>query len=112
MTVDDLDPNLQAVFLSDGPDLAGEDFAGQVMSQTDAIRRKKIIMRICIGLILSLLGIPLQDFALATTQVLGVSLFELDSRLLAQVLAPVNSVGSLLSVVLLGLRVIHKRLFA
>ncbi|MFQ5982002.1 MAG: hypothetical protein ACE5KS_01375 [Woeseiaceae bacterium] len=112
MTDDDRDPALQAVFASAGQDLTGDEFTAQVMSQTDKLKRRRIIRRIGLGLVLALLGIPLQDYGLALTQVLVMSLVDLDNLLLAQILAPVNSVATLLSLVLLGLRIAHKRMFS
>ena len=113
MTATDLDPTLQNLFATNADqELAGEAFTSGVMTRTDTLKRKVIVRRICVGLLLALLGIPLQDFALALTQVLVISLIELDNQLVAQLLAPVNSVGSLLLIVLFGLRVVHKRIFS
>ena len=113
--VSDQDPKLQALFaqpldsLAEAP--ANDAFTEEVMQQTDRLKRKRIILRICLALALALLSPPLQDFALATAQTLVLSLVDLENRLLAQLLAPLNTVGGLLSVVLLVLRAAHKRLF-
>ena len=36
---------------------------------------------------------------------------DVDDQLLRDLLAPVNTVGGVLSIALLGLRIVHKRLF-
>ena len=87
------------------------DFTNEVMAGVDRRKRHIIMRRILIGLLLALIAIPLEDAALILTQWLVLSLVNIDNRLLADLLAPINSVGSLLSVVLLALRVFHKRLF-
>ena len=112
MTDDHLDPVLLAAFNDGRQDLAGVEFTTSVMSGADKLKRRAVIRRIFLGLGLALIGIPLQDFALAISQVLVLSVVALDDLLLAQILAPVNTVGSLLSLVVLGLRIVHKRIFS
>ena len=112
MNGDEFNPALQAAFRTAEQDMAGEAFTTQVMTQTDKLKRRRIIRRICVGLLLALLAVPMQDIAMATTHVLVLSLIEIDDNLLAQILAPVNTVGSLLSFVLLGLRLFYKRIFS
>ena len=110
--MDDRDPALQALFASPQEDLAGEVFTMRVMSQTDNLKSRATIRRVFIGLALGLLAIPLQELAVPLTQLMVVSLFDLDNLVLAQVLAPLNTVGSALSMVLLGMRVVYKRIFS
>ncbi len=112
MNGDDLNPALQAAFANARQDMAGEAFTTRVMTQTDKLKRSKIIRRLCVGLLFALLAVPMQDIAMASTHVLVLSLIEIDDSLLAQILAPVNTVGSLLSFVLLGLRLFYKRIFS
>jgi hypothetical protein len=112
MSIDDLNPALQNVFENARQDIADEAFTTQVMAQADTLKRRKMIRRLCVGLLFALVAVPMQDIALATTHILVLSLVEIDDSLLAQVLAPVNSVGSLLSFVLLCLRLFYKRIFA
>jgi hypothetical protein len=111
----DQDPNLQALFAQPADDLAeapvSDAFTKDVMQQTDRLKRRRIILRVCLALALALLSPPLQDFGLAMAQTLVQSLVDVENRLLAQALAPLNTVGGLLSVVLLILRAAHKRLF-
>ncbi len=112
MNGDNLNPALQAAFRTEEQDIAGEAFTTQVMTQTGKLKRRKIIRRICVGLLFALLAVPMQDIAMVTTHTLVLSLIEIDDSLLAQILAPVNTVGSLLSFVLLGLRLFYKRIFS
>ncbi len=81
------------------------------MQETDRAKRRTWLRRFAIGLALSLLAAPVQDFGLAFTEILVSSLVEVEQTFVAQILAPINSVGSLLSMLLLGLRIMHKRIF-
>ena len=112
MTDEIRDPTLERLFSEIGGDLPGEQFTGEVMVRTDKAKRWKAARRIGLGLVLGIIAIPLQEFALAFAHVLAVNLINLEHGLVAQLLAPINTVGSLLSAVLLSLRVAHKRIFA
>ena len=112
MTNEDHDPILDELFSEFGDDLPGEQFTGEVMVRTDRAKRWIVARRIVLGVLLGLLAIPLENFALAFAHILAVTLIDLEHGLAAQLLAPLNTVGSLLSVILLGLRIAHKRIFA
>ena len=112
MTDQDRDDELQALFAAADEDLDGQDFSREVMAGTERLRRRRIARRASVALGLSLLAMPMQDVALAVSQMLIVSLVELEGGLVAELLAPINSVGGLLSAVLLLLRLAHKRLFS
>ena len=112
MTDNHLDPMLLAAFDNAKQDLVGVEFTTRVMSGADKLKRRAVARRILLGLGLALIGIQLQDYALALSQILVLSVVALDDLLLAQILAPVNTVGSLLSLVVLGLRIVHKRIFS
>jgi hypothetical protein len=102
---------LRQVFADSDLELAGDDFTMEVMSHADPLRRRRIIRRVMLGFAFALIAIPLEDIGLALARFLLLSLVEIDDSLAAELLAPVNSVGSLLSFVLLSLRVAHKKLF-
>jgi hypothetical protein len=104
--------SLQQMFASADTQLAGDTFSRQVMSRTDKLKRRRVIIRLLMALAVALAGIPLEDYVLDTARFLGSSLLELDDTLIAELLAPVNSVGGMLSLVLLALRAGHKRLFS
>jgi len=112
LTEHDRDDLLRETFANANVELAGDSFTADVMSQADRLKRRLIIRRILVGLVFSLIAIPLEDFVLAFSQFLLMSLVELEDSLAAQLLAPVNSVAGLLSFFLLALRIAHKRLFS
>jgi hypothetical protein len=116
MTDDDRDPTLQALFAEAEKDLAGEAFTGQTMARIDNLKRRTSLAWIGAGLLLVLctwlLAAPLQDAALLLTESLSLPVVDLDHRWLAQVLSPLNSIGSLLALALLTLRSAHRRLFS
>ncbi len=103
---------LRQVFADSDLELAGDDFTTEVMSHADRLKRRRIVRRVLLGIVFALIAIPLEDFGLALARFLLTSLVEIDDSLAAELLAPVNSVGSLLSFVLLSLRVAHKKIFS
>jgi hypothetical protein len=102
---------LQQMFADSDLALVGDNFTAEVMSHADPLKRRRIIRRVMLGFVVALIAIPLEDIGLALARFLLSSLVEIDDSLAAELLAPVNSVGSLLSFVLLSLRVAHKKLF-
>ena len=112
MTDDNRDEVLFAIFANSKRELTENGFADEVLAQTDKIKRRLIIRRVLIGIVLALITVPLEDSVLALSQFLLTSLVEFDGNLVADFLAPVNSVGGLLSIVLLAMRIFHRRLFS
>lgn len=110
MSIDSLDPRLVGAFARADRTIADDNFSVEVIEKAGDQRRKTIIRRLLLGALFSLAAIPLQDFALAMVEILAVSLIELEGRLVAQLLAPINSVGALLSLVLFSLRAVYARL--
>ena len=106
------EPDLQATFAEAGPDPVTNGFTDQVMERTDSMKHRTLVRRLIIGSVLAVLAVPLQDFALATAQTLAVQLVQIDGQLIGLLLAPINTVGGLLSMVLLGIRAMHPRLFS
>ncbi|MCP4300228.1 MAG: DUF5056 domain-containing protein [Gammaproteobacteria bacterium] len=111
----DLDPRLQTLFADAKQELADEDFTARVMSQVDKLTRRKIIAWACVGLVLVpgawLLAGLLQDTVSLLTQVVPISLADVQNRWLATVLSPVNSVASLVVFGLFALRIAYKKIF-
>lgn len=87
-------------------------FTTQVMHLTRQQRWRRNGMRALKGLVLFLVCIPLQDVALAFGALAMVELVEIEHQLAATLLAPVNSLGGVLTFVLLVLRFVHGRLFS
>ena len=113
---DDKDPALQALFAIAKQDVADDAFTDQVMSRIDSLRRRAVIGWSVIGLALLgcawLLAAPLQDAVPLITQALPSDLIESGQSQVAQVLAPVNSIGGLVAVSFLGLRLAYRKLLA
>ena len=87
-----------------------QSFTESVMAQTRRMRRRRIAQRVMIGLLLAAVSIPAQDLGLAIAELAMVQLVEVDNQLAAGVLAPINTVGGVLSVVLLFLRTVYRRM--
>lgn len=103
--------DLNSLFVDiDAPEEA-DAFASRVMESTAQLRFQRNARRVALGILVALLLPPLQDFGLVVTQVMLVSVLPLDGGLLAELLAPINSVGAVLSAVLFSMRVFYKRLF-
>ncbi len=104
--------NLTAMFAAAESSLpavgADDKFTADVMEKTEAIKRKLVLQRAVLALGLALLSIPLEDAVLTLSGFLMTSIVEMDEGLVAELLAPVNTVGGLLTVILLALRVAHK----
>lgn len=115
MTID-RDPTLQGLFDVAKQDLAEEAFVAQVMSQIDSLRRRAVIGWICVGLVSVICGWwlarMLQDAVNVLTQVLPLTLIDLDIGWPAQFLAPVNSIAGLVALGLLGLRRAYREIFS
>ena len=112
MTDDVRDFTLQTLFAEAKQDLADEEFIAQVMSGTDKLKRRAVIGRIFVGLVIALLAIPLGDTVVLLSQSLVSSFIDLDDQLLAQILSPLNNVGSLLALGLIGLRIVYRKIFS
>ena len=111
--MEEQDGALVAIFAETAvADLPGEAFADEVVRQTDRLKRWLTLRRVLTALVLGWLAAPLQDFGLAFAQILVVSLIELPNSLVGQILAPINTVGTLLSIVMLGLRLVQRRIFS
>lgn len=87
------------------------EFTRQVTDKTARLRRRNILLRFLLMIVLSTLAVPVQDLAISLSQLVMVNLVPLENSLAAQLLAPVNTVGSLLSLLILTIRLLHKRIF-
>lgn len=106
-----LDSDLLAVFETNNQRLDGGLFEERL--QTALVRRHRwtLARRACFALGLALLLAPVQDVALDLSAVLLTRLVEIENRLAAELLAPINTVGGIVSLSLLGIRLAHRRLF-
>ena len=85
-------------------------FTEGVMVKAKRLRRRKIALRILLGVILAVISIPAQDLGMAVAEVAMVQLVEINNQIAADLLAPINSVGGILSGVLLFLRHVYRHM--
>lgn len=112
MTDSDRDLRLETLFADAKQDLVGEAFTAQVMSRTDKMKRRAVIGRIFVAMVIGLLAILLEDSVQLLTLNLASSVIDLDDRLLAQILSPLNNIGALLAFGLVGLRMAYRKIFS
>ena len=116
MMADDRDPFLESLFAEAKAELDGESFTSEAIAQPQRLKHRLLAGGVCVALLLGLcvwqLALPVQEFALLFTQVLGTSLLELGDGTLAWILSPVNNIAS--GLILLGkiVRVGWKRITA
>ncbi|MEM7096657.1 MAG: hypothetical protein AAF541_00245 [Pseudomonadota bacterium] len=111
---DKLDLELEQLFSRAAPDAKpafSRAFTTKVMQQVDRSYRRAVMWRIALGLIALVIAIPLQDLGLAVTQLLVIEVVEVPNHLMSDLLTPVNSVGAVVTLCLLGIRLTQKRLF-
>ena len=107
----DRDPVLEVLFGEAHTSLPGEGFTIQVMARADRLRKRELVLRGFAAAVIAILAAPLQDLALPLTELLMTSLIEIDSGVLAMILAPINTVGTLLSLGFFGARSAKRKLF-
>jgi hypothetical protein len=110
----DLDPRLRALFFEAREELDGEAFTARVMARTRFLKYRMPALVSGLALVVvacALLVMPaLQDVAFLAAVGLTSSLFDLGEGWLSFVLAPVNTVGSLLIIVARLVRMGQKRI--
>jgi hypothetical protein len=111
---DERDPLLESLFSQAENELVEDKFTVRVMAGVKKRRRNVLIGRLAIVAALValelLLSAPLQNTAGAITQVLDVSLIEVESEWLSLVFAPLNSIAGLLGMLLLGMQFLYRRM--
>ena len=111
---DERDPLLESLFSQAEHELVEDKFTVQVMAGVKKRRRNVLIGRLAILALLValelLLSAPLQNTAGAITQVLGMSLIEVESEWLSLVFAPLNSIAGLLGMLLLSMQFLYRRM--
>jgi hypothetical protein len=110
------DPMLQALFADAEQDLQEDAFTGRVMVSARLQKRRALIGWICFDLMIVicvwLLAAPLQSAVNLLLPSLTTSLVDLDNRLLAELLLPVNNLASVLALLAIGLRSAYRRFFS
>lgn len=111
----DHDPRLERLFAAAREDFSGDAFIARVMSEIDRMRRRATVTWTVVGVLLvalaSLLTPSLTAAVTLLTQVLPVSLVDIDNRVVAEVFAPVNSIAGIAGLTFLLLLVAIRKLF-
>lgn len=111
------DPRLEALFDAAREEPPGEDFAADVMTRIGRLRRQTLTGWAAIVIVLLagawLLSGPVTNAVSLVTQLLPQSLVEIDAgnQLLAQLLAPINSVAAVVALALFVLCFAYKKMF-
>lgn len=111
----DHDPRLELFFTAAREEFSGDAFTARVMSEIDRLQRRATVTWTIVGLLLVALALLLTPSLTAAvtllTQVLPVSLLEIDNRHVAEVLAPVNSIAGIAGLTFLLLLFAIRKLF-
>lgn len=108
---DDLDPELLALFERERPaPQADEAFVAQVMRKVQRRQRGLLAARLAAGLLIALLAVPLQDPLELITEAFLSPLFDAPGALGRELLSPLSSLGALLTVGLLALQLLIRRI--
>lgn len=104
----DYDPRLQALFGQAQQSFDHDAFLRSILERIDKERRQRLMVWsvFCIAgiIVLALLAKPVFTALTMATQLLPVSLVEIEVAWLRQLLSPVNSVAAALAIVVLGIR--------
>lgn len=110
-----MDPRLLALFARAELALDGEAFVRDVMARIDRSRRRLLVAWAGLSIIaiagLSLLASPVIEAITMASSLLPVSLVDIETRWLQQLLAPINSVAAALAIGVLGIRKFYRRIF-
>jgi hypothetical protein len=113
--IDERDPTLQRLFAEAEEDLAGDVFTARVMEQARVRKvnaKRRAIAAALIALPCALvLAVVMQEPVLVLMQSLATSLVEVDNRLVAELLSPINNIGFVLAMAVLGLRFAYRKIF-
>ena len=107
----DRDPSLQAAFANALQPITDEGFSQQVRVKLDRTHSRLVLQRIALGLLVGLVAMPLQDVGLVFARLFMVTVVDIEAGLAAILLAPINTVGGVLSMVLFAMRHLHRRIF-
>lgn len=111
----DYDPKLQALFRQAAREFDRDAFAHHVMARIDRKRRHTIALWSVAGVvalvIVALVAAPLTSAVGFVSQVLPVSLVELEAGVLQKLLSPINSVAAAIALGALALRKFYRWIF-
>ena len=108
------DPVLETLFAESKLEINENGFSDQVMDGVEKRRRNVLLGRIALLALLVtfelLLSQPVTHSVGAMTEMLGISLFDIKTDWLANILSPLNSVAGLIGVLLVGLHSLYRKL--
>jgi hypothetical protein len=111
----DYDPKLQALFSQASQEFDRDAFTREVMTRIDRGRRATVVLWSVLGVvgiaIVALLAGPLSAAFGFASQLLPVSLVEVETRWLQLLLSPINSVAAAIAVGALLLRRFYRWIF-
>ena len=109
------DPNLQKLFTQAEQDFRNDSFAQDVLRRIDRERRKTMLVwSVLIVLALAcvaFLASPVFTAISMATQLLPVSLVEIETEWMRLLLSPINSVAAAIALGALALRKFYRRIF-
>jgi len=110
-----IDPRLQALFAKAEQAFDGEAFVRDVMARIDRGRHRLLLAWAGVSILaiggLSLLAPPVIEAIAMASSLLQVSLVEIETEWLQQLLAPINSVAAAIALGALGIRKFYRRIF-
>lgn len=113
---DERDQLIEDLFAQDEPVPADDAFAARVMAEVDRAARRRRLGQIgtaVIAMLALVLGAGLlRDAAALLVTGLGQPLIDVEQVWFAQIVAPVNTVGTVCILLLLGFWVLRRRLFS
>lgn len=113
---EDKDATLRVLFNDSYQDFSGEAFTAQVMERVGHMSRRRavswIVVDILVVLLAWLIAEPLQTAVFSVMPSLTSSLIQLESKLVADMLLPVNNLATVLALSFVILRSVYKRIFS
>ena len=109
-----IDPDLQALFAQARLSFERDAFVQNVMARIDRERRRTLILWASFGIagiaVLGLLAAPVAEAVSMATRLLPVSLVDIETDWLRQLLAPVNSIAAATAISVLLIRKFFRRI--
>lgn len=111
----DRDPNLMALFAQAEQEI-DDSFVQDVLRQIDQERRRILIIWSVLGLFiiacLAVLAAPVFSAVNLASQLLPVSLVDIETEWVRQLVSPINSVAAVIAVLVLGIRKFFRSIFS
>ena len=110
-----IDPRLQALFARAEQTFDRDEFIRDVMARIDRGRHRLLLVWAGLSIVavvaLALLAAPVFSALAMASSLLPVSLVDIETQWLQQLLAPINSVAAAIAIGALGIRMIYRRIF-